>query len=89
MVLFLSIFAHYTNFSDCQLIFLKKLFNNKFDICYHLGASINVQDSIDDPKTTFENDTIGTFNVLEQCKKNNTKVVFMSTCMVYDKDRIS
>ena len=58
---------------------------HKFDICYHLGASINVQDSIDDPRTTFNNDTIGTFNVMEQCRKHNVKVVFMSTCMVYDR----
>ncbi len=57
---------------------------NRFDICYHLGASINVQDSIDDPRTTFNNDTIGTFYILEQCRKHNAKVVFMSTCMVYD-----
>ncbi|HWR45766.1 dTDP-glucose 4,6-dehydratase [Sporomusa sp.] len=64
---------------------LNKLFLNSFDICYHLAASINVQDSIDDPRTTFENDVIGTFNVLEQCKKTNTKIVFMSTCMVYDR----
>ncbi|MNW42975.1 UDP-glucose 4-epimerase [compost metagenome] len=65
---------------------LKDLFDsNKFDICYHLGASINVQDSIDDPRTTFNNDTIGTFYILEQCRKYNTKVVFMSTCMVYDR----
>lgn len=64
---------------------LDKLFTNKFDICYHLGASINVQDSIDNPSRTFENDGIGTFNVLEQCKKTNTKMVFMSTCMVYDR----
>ncbi|WP_434296960.1 dTDP-glucose 4,6-dehydratase [Clostridium sporogenes] len=80
---------------------------NKFDIIYHLGASINVQDSIDDPTTTFYNDTVGTFNILEKAKiqmygknakmngeewvidKNEDthpcKVVFMSTCMVYDK----
>ncbi|CQR70435.1 UDP-glucose 4-epimerase [Sporomusa ovata DSM 2662] len=64
---------------------LDKLFLNRFDICYHLAASINVQDSIDDPRTTFENDVTGTFNVLEQCKKHNTKIVFMSTCMVYDR----
>lgn len=64
---------------------LKKLFENKFDICYHLGASINVQDSIDDPRTTFNNDVVGTFNVLEECRKYNTKIVFMSTCMVYDR----
>ncbi|HOP91878.1 MAG TPA: GDP-mannose 4,6-dehydratase [Acetivibrio thermocellus] len=64
---------------------LETLFENKFDICYHLAASINVQDSIDDPGTTFQNDVVGTFNVLEQCRKHNTKIVFMSTCMVYDR----
>ena len=64
---------------------LEDLFLQRFDICYHLAASINVQDSIDDPRTTFENDTVGTFNVLEQCKKRGTKIVFMSTCMVYDR----
>ncbi|MHA7579397.1 dTDP-glucose 4,6-dehydratase [Paenibacillus vandeheii] len=65
---------------------LDQLFEkHQFSICYHLGASINVQDSIDDPRTTFNNDTIGTFYILEQCRKYNTKVVFMSTCMVYDR----
>jgi UDP-glucose 4-epimerase len=65
---------------------LERLFTQcSFEICYHLGASINVQDSIDDPRTTFNNDTIGTFYVLEQCRKHRVKVVFMSTCMVYDR----
>lgn len=88
-------------------VLLDKIFEEKFDIIYHLAASINVQDSIDDPRTTFYNDTVGTFNILERAKwqmfgKNskmdgeswiidkgeNThpcKVVFMSTCMVFDK----
>lgn len=64
---------------------LDSLFKNEFYICYHLAASINVQDSIDDPQTTFTNDTIGTFNILEKCRQYNLKMVFMSTCMVYDK----
>ena len=64
---------------------LEQLFKNDFAVCYHLAASINVQDSIDDPKTTFENDVLGTFNVLEHCRKHWIKMVFMSTCMVYDK----
>lgn len=65
---------------------MSKLFQeHSFHICYHLGASINVQDSIDDPRTTFNNDTIGTFNVLEQCRVHQVKMVFMSTCMVYDR----
>ncbi|KHL93563.1 NAD-dependent dehydratase [Paenibacillus sp. IHB B 3415] len=54
-----------------------------FDLCYHLAASINVQDSIDDPETTFNNDTVATFYLLEECRKQQVKIVFMSTCMVY------
>lgn len=61
------------------------LFYHDIDICYHLAASINVQDSIDDPVTTFNNDTVGTFYLLEQCRKHEVKMVFMSTCMVYDR----
>ena len=63
---------------------LSRLFRNNFDICIHLAASIVVQDSIDHPRKTFENDVVGTFNVLEEAKRSNTKFVFMSTCMVYD-----
>ena len=64
---------------------LERLFQNQFDLCYHLGASINVQDSIDEPKRTFDNDVIGTFNVLDLCRRDKVKLVFMSTCMVYDR----
>ncbi|MGP4074873.1 dTDP-glucose 4,6-dehydratase [Halobacillus sp. K22] len=64
---------------------VENLFYPGIDLCYHLAASINVQDSIDDPETTFNNDTVGTFYLLEQCRKRNVKMVFMSTCMVYDR----
>jgi len=63
---------------------LSSLFELRFDVCYHLAASINVQDSIDNPQTTFDNDVVGTFLVLEQCKRMRTKIVFMSTGVVYD-----
>lgn len=63
---------------------LSTLFKNDFDLCFHLAASINVQDSIDDPSTVFANDTVGTFNVLEKCREYSVKLIFMSTCMVYD-----
>lgn len=80
--------SHFKGFRKGDIkdrVLLEELFNSKFGICYHLGASINVQDSIDDSRTTFENDAVGTFNVLEECKKHGTKMVFMSTCMVYDR----
>ncbi len=51
----------------------------------HLAASISVQDSIDDPATTFENDVVGTFNLLEASRAAAARFLFMSTCMVYDR----
>ena len=42
---------------------------NTFDKVFHLGASINVQDSIDSPEVTFQNDVVGTFEILERCRE--------------------
>ena len=64
---------------------LETLFQEKYDIVYHLAAEINVQNSIDNPSQTIERDILGTFNILEHCRKQKTRVVFMSTCMVYDR----
>lgn len=64
---------------------LEQVFAGGVDLVYHLAASINVQDSIDDPRTTFANDVTGTFNILEECRRQNIKMVFMSTCMVYER----
>jgi nucleoside-diphosphate-sugar epimerase len=55
------------------------------DAVAHLAASISVQESIDDPGSTFENDVVGTFNVLEAARATGSRVLFMSTCMVYDR----
>jgi UDP-glucose 4-epimerase len=55
------------------------------DAVAHLAASISVQDSIDDPETTFENDVVGTFRLLEGARAAGARFLFMSTCMVYDR----
>ena len=55
------------------------------DAVAHLAASISVQDSIDDPAATFENDVVGTFNLLEGARTAGARMLFMSTCMVYDR----
>jgi nucleoside-diphosphate-sugar epimerase len=39
-----------------------------WDLVFHLGASIHVQKSIDDPEPTFRNDAEGTFRVLEAAR---------------------
>jgi len=49
---------------------LKPLFaKHHWDLVLHLGASIHVQKSIDDPAPTFHNDALGTFQVLEACRR--------------------
>ena len=49
---------------------LRKLFaETVWDKVFHLGASIHVQNSIDRPETTFRNDVVGTFEVLEACRE--------------------
>lgn len=58
---------------------------SEVDAIAHLAASISVQDSIDDPATTFENDVVGTFNLLEGARASGVRLLFMSTCMVYDR----
>lgn len=64
---------------------LDKQFKDGCDVVVHLAASINVQDSIDDPITTFRNDVMGTLNVLECCRKWGVPIVYTSTCLVYDR----
>lgn len=63
---------------------LAEVFAMGFDICLHLAAMINVQDSIDNPADCFENNITGTFNVLEECRKHNTKMVFISSALIYE-----
>jgi len=64
---------------------LAELFSkNKFDLCIHLAAQINVQESIDNPEKSFEVNVIGTYNLLEEARKQNAKVAVIGTCMVYD-----
>lgn len=55
------------------------------DAVAHLAASISVQDSIDDPCGTFENDVVGTFRLLEGARSSGARFLFMSTCMVFDR----
>lgn len=63
---------------------LQSLFREKFDIVYHLAAQINVQESLDNPKKAYEVNIEGTYNILEECRVEGTKLMLMGTCMVYD-----
>lgn len=56
------------------------------DIVFHLGARINVDESIGDPWGTLDVNYRGTYNVLEACRRNGgIRMVHVSTCEVYGK----
>ena len=60
------------------------------DAVAHLAASISVQESIDDPATTFDNDVVGTFQRARGGPaRARARLLFMSTCMVYDRATIA
>lgn len=49
---------------------LARLFTQTtWDRVFHLGASIHVQRSIDEPEVAFRNDAEGTFRVIEACRE--------------------
>ena len=64
-------------------ILLREVFKD-IDICIHAAAAINVQESIDKPQKYYDMNVNGTFNILEEVRKRDVKVILVGTCMVYD-----
>jgi nucleoside-diphosphate-sugar epimerase len=61
-----------------------ELLDGDIDACIHLAAEIDVQESLDDPRSHFETNVIGTERVLEACRATDTRLGLVGTCMVYD-----
>jgi CDP-paratose 2-epimerase len=57
--------------------------SNGADVIIHAAAQTAVTTSVLDPRTDFEINALGTFNVLEAARKNNAAVVYCSTNKVY------
>jgi dTDP-glucose 4,6-dehydratase len=62
---------------------LKSVFKD-IDICIQAAAAINVQESIENPQRHYDVNVNGTFNILEEARKRDVKVILIGTCMVYD-----
>lgn len=62
---------------------VRQTFSDGFDVCVHLAAKVNVQESLDDPTLHYDVNVNGTMNVLEEARRSHTKVVLVSSCMVY------
>jgi nucleoside-diphosphate-sugar epimerase len=54
------------------------------EACLHLAAEIDVHESLEDPEAHFETNVVGSFNILEACRRTDTRLGLVGTCMVYD-----
>ena len=55
---------------------------------FHLAAFCKINQSISNPKRCHEDNSEGTFSVLEFCRKNNIKkIVFFSSSRVLNRER--
>ncbi len=61
------------------------LAEGKFDAIYHLAAQVAVTTSVSDPRTDFEINALGTFNLLEAARETSQDgaILFSSTNKVY------
>lgn len=63
---------------------IDQLFEHNPDTCIHLAAEIDVQESLDDPQSHFDSNVIGSQHILEACRRADTRLGLVGTCMVYD-----
>lgn len=53
------------------------------DVVFHLAANVNVDHSLTDPKSFLDVNVMGTFNILEQVRRHDIRMIYASTCEVY------
>ncbi len=71
------------NFKKLNLVILK----NRPNVVLHTAGQVAVTKSIEDPKSDFNDNLLGTLNVLESIRQSNikTKLIYTSTNKVYGK----
>ena len=65
----------------------KKLLNkasNNCNIIFHLAACTELQKSIFKPEQTLQDNLISTLNIIKICMKKKIKLIFASSCSIYD-----
>ncbi len=68
------------NYTELEKVFTK----HKFDAVVHFAAFAYVGESVENPIKYYENNVVGSFNLLRTCiEANIKKFVFSSTCSLY------
>jgi len=60
----------------------------KFDLVIDCCAEPSIEASNKDPDRVINTNLIGTFNILKKCKKDKSKIIFLSTSRVYSIDSL-
>ena len=72
------------HFVKADILNPKKLYSQeKSDLICHLAAQVVVPYSMENPVEDFETNARGTLNVLEKARKDDARVVFVSSAAVY------
>ena len=61
----------------------------KYDVVFHLGEYSRIATSFEDIESVWESNSVGTFKVLEMCKKYNTKIVYAGSSTRFASEGIS
>ena len=75
----------YGDISDSDII-KRKLSDGpyqNFDVIYHLAALARIQPSLKNPKKTIDNNFIGTLNILEYARENDTQVIYSGSSSMH------
>jgi nucleoside-diphosphate-sugar epimerase len=85
---------HVAEFDDERFTFREGDVRNPEDVaavvtdgttaCIHLAAEIDVHESLEAPDEHFRTNLAGTQTVLEACRRTDTRLSPVGTCMVYD-----
>lgn len=57
---------------------ISRFFKN-IDVVYHMAALSGVRESVQYPDLWFKTNVVGTFNILEECRKNKIKKIIMAS----------
>lgn len=68
----------------CDRTAVESVVDDDTDCCIHLAAEIDVHESLEAPNRHFETNVTGTHSVLETCRRTETPLCLVGTCMVYD-----
>ena len=75
------------DFCEADIISISDLYgNSKVDVVYHLAANASVASSMKDPSADAQTNIMGLLNVIQYCKRNDSRLVFTSTGSIYDSE---